>query len=119
MARGKAGITKYIVWAILIASFVGFGAFGTVNFSGGVGNIGSVGDTTISTSDYARALQSELRAQQAQTGRAITVEQARQSGLTDQVLAQVVTNAALESTAPGRHSAVPVFVPTLGLRSVI
>ena len=96
MARGKAGITKYIVWAILIASFVGFGAFGTVNFSGGVGNIGSVGDTTISTSDYARALQSELRAQQAQTGRAITVEQARQSGLTDQVLAQVVTNAALE-----------------------
>ena len=24
MARGKGGITKYIVWAILIASFVGF-----------------------------------------------------------------------------------------------
>ncbi|NIY98737.1 peptidylprolyl isomerase [Salipiger sp. HF18] len=96
MARGKSGITKYIVWGVLIASFVGFGAFGTVNFTGGAGSIGSVGDTTIETTDYARALQNEMRAVEAQTGKPVTLEQARQFGLTDQVLAQVVTNAALD-----------------------
>ena len=96
MARGKSGITKYIVWGVLIASFVGFGAFGTVNFTGGAGSIGSVGDTTIETTDYARALQNEMRAVEAQTGQPVTLEQARQFGLTDQVLAQVVTNAALD-----------------------
>ena len=37
-------------------AYVGFGAFGTVNFTGGAGSIGSVGDTTIETTDYARAL---------------------------------------------------------------
>ncbi|MCR8547200.1 SurA N-terminal domain-containing protein [Salipiger sp. P9] len=99
MAGGKSGITKYIVWGILIASFLGFGAFGTVNFSGGVGSIGSVGNTDISTNDYARALQNELRAIEAQTGQPMTLEQARQLGLTDQVLAQVVTNAALDDEA--------------------
>lgn len=96
MARGKSGITKYIVWGVLIASFVGFGAFGTVNFTGGAGSIGTVGDTTIETTDYARALQNEMRAVEAQTGQPVTLEQARQFGLTDQVLAQVVTNAALD-----------------------
>ncbi|APX24847.1 MAG: peptidylprolyl isomerase [Rhodobacteraceae bacterium] len=96
MARGKGGITKYIVWAILIASFVGFGAFGTVNFSGGVGEIGRVGDTEITTAEYTRALQSEMRSMEAQTGQPMTVEQARQQGVTNRVLSQVVTNAALE-----------------------
>ena len=96
MARGKGGITKYIDWAILIASFVGFGAFGTVNFSGGVGEIGRVGDTEITTAEYTRALQSEMRSMEAQTGQPMTVEQARQQGVTNRVLSQVVTNAALE-----------------------
>lgn len=99
MARGKTGITKYIVWAILIASFVGFGAFGTVNFSGGVSSIGTVGDTEISTDDYARALRNEMSAYEAQTGQPMTVEQARQLGLTDRVLAQVVTSAAMDDEA--------------------
>lgn len=56
MARGKSSISKTLVWGLLILVVMGFGAFGTVNFSGGVSGIGSVGDTDISTTDYTRAL---------------------------------------------------------------
>ncbi|KAB2542400.1 peptidylprolyl isomerase [Salipiger aestuarii] len=98
MAR-KSGITKYLVWGVLIASFVGFGAFGTVNFSGTSDRIGMAGNTPISGSDYARALDTELRQLSQQSGQQVTIEQARQMGLTDQVLARVVTNAALDDEA--------------------
>ncbi|ANT59102.1 peptidylprolyl isomerase [Salipiger sp. CCB-MM3] len=99
MARGKSSISKTLVWGLLILVVMGFGAFGTVNFSGGVSGIGSVGDTDISTTDYTRALQNEMRAFEAQTGQPMTPDQAQQFGLDRQVLAQVVTGAALDDEA--------------------
>ncbi|MBU2962401.1 peptidyl-prolyl cis-trans isomerase [Citreicella sp. C3M06] len=95
----KNGITKYAVWGVLIASFVGFGAFGTVNFTGTTDRIGTAGDIPIKGSDYARALDSEMRQLSQQSGQAVTLEQARQMGLTQQVLARVVSNAALDNEA--------------------
>lgn len=99
MARGKSSIGKTLVWGLLILVVMGFGAFGTVNFSGGLRGIGSVGDTEISVNDYSRALQNEMRAFEAQTGQPMTLDQAQQFGLDRQVLAQVVTNAALDDEA--------------------
>ncbi|MBE9635836.1 peptidyl-prolyl cis-trans isomerase [Salipiger mangrovisoli] len=99
MARGKSSIGKTLVWGLLILVVLGFGAFGTVNFTGGLRGIGSVGDTEISVNDYSRALQNEMRAFEAQTGQPMTLEQAQQFGLDRQVLAQVVTNAALDDEA--------------------
>ncbi|WP_417725003.1 peptidyl-prolyl cis-trans isomerase [Salipiger sp.] len=99
MASGKGSKAKALIWAVPLLAIIGFGGFGAVNFSGSLRSIGSVGDTEITTTDYANALQSEMRAFQAQTGQPLTVQQARDLGLTDKVLALVVTNAAMDEEA--------------------
>ena len=99
MARGKSSITKTLVWGLLILVVMGFGAFGTVSFSGGVRGLGDVGQTEITSDAYARTLQNEMQALQAQTGQPVTMAQAQQWGLTDRALAQVVTSAALDEEA--------------------
>lgn len=92
MASSKA---KMAIWAVPLLAVVGFGGFGAINFSGNLRSIGTVGDTDISANEYALALRNALRAQAAENGQAVTMEQARQSGLADAVLTQVVTQAAL------------------------
>ncbi|MDD7970491.1 peptidylprolyl isomerase [Roseinatronobacter alkalisoli] len=82
--------------ALLALSLLGFGVEG---FGGGARSIGSVGGRDISTNEYARALQNELRVLQSQTGQTITMEQARLFGLDQMVLEQLVTTAALDSEA--------------------
>ncbi|SDI75743.1 peptidyl-prolyl cis-trans isomerase [Salipiger marinus] len=99
MARGKSSITKTLVWGLLILVVMGFGAFGTVSFSGGVRGLGDVGQTEITSDAYARTLQNEMQALQAQTGQPVTMAQAQQWGVTDRALAQVVTSAALDEEA--------------------
>ena len=63
MAR-RAGkkLSDLIVWAILGLLIVGLAGFGIGNFGGSVTDIGRVGTATISAREYARALNSELRA---------------------------------------------------------
>ncbi len=81
---------------LLAISLLGFGVEG---FGGRTTSIGSVGDREISTNDFGRALQNELRALQGQTGQAITTEQARLFGLDQMVLEQLVTGAVLDNEA--------------------
>ncbi|MFC2967563.1 peptidylprolyl isomerase [Acidimangrovimonas pyrenivorans] len=92
--KRKAG--DVIVWIMLAMIVFGLGGYGVTNFGGGVRKIGSVGNAEISTDDYARALRQELQAMSAQTGKNITMQQARQIGLDQQVLGQLVTTAALD-----------------------
>lgn len=82
--------------ALLALSLLGFGVEG---FGGGARSIGSVGGRDISTNEYARALQNELRVLQSQSGQSITMEQARQFGLDQMVLEQLVTTTALNNEA--------------------
>ncbi|EPX78426.1 peptidyl-prolyl cis-trans isomerase [Salipiger mucosus] len=98
MATGKSS-KKALIWVIPLLAIIGFGGFGAVNFSGGTARIGNVGDTEITANDYARALQNEMQRLQQQTGQAVTLEQLRQFGITDQVLARLVTEAALDEEA--------------------
>lgn len=69
-----------IVWILMGLMVLGLGGFGITSFSGGTTEIGSVGDTKITADDYARALQSEMRAFSQQTGQQITMQQAQQMG---------------------------------------
>lgn len=85
-----------ILMAILALSLLGFGVEG---FGGGARTIGSVGDRNISTDEYARALQNELRALQSQIGQPVTMEQARMFGIDQRVLEQIVTGAVLDNEA--------------------
>ena len=97
MARG--GISKTLVWILLALLIVGLAGFGAVNLSGSVRSIGSVGDQEIDIDEYARALQQEIRAIEAQTRQPLGFADAQAFGLDRNVLAQLVTAAALDNEA--------------------
>ncbi len=91
--------TSVMVWVLMAMLVGGLGGFGVTNFGGGVSKIGSVGDREITTSDYARDLQSQLNAMSQQFGTQITLAQAQSLGLDRQVLQGLVTRAALDNEA--------------------
>ncbi|WP_424942926.1 peptidyl-prolyl cis-trans isomerase [Aliiroseovarius crassostreae] len=95
MATGK--ISRTFGWGLMALVMVGLVGFGSTNFGGGGGSIGTVGDTDIDARRYARELDSELRAFQAQTGQQMTLSQAQAFGLDRQVLARLLASTALEN----------------------
>ncbi|MCY1125233.1 SurA N-terminal domain-containing protein [Frigidibacter sp. RF13] len=88
-----------VVWGILALVMVGLGGYGVTSFSGGKTELGHVGTRPITVNEYARALQSEIRATSVQFGQQLTFEQAQQMGLDRVVLQQLVTAATLENEA--------------------
>ena len=78
---------------------VGLLGFGAVSFNGSIQSVGSVGDTEIPVDDYARGLQNELRASEAQFGRVLSFSEAQAVGIPDRVLSRLVQEKALENEA--------------------
>ncbi len=98
MAKGAKGKGANIfVWIILGLLIVGLAGFGVGGFGGSVRTIGKVGDREITTSEYARALQQEVRAYEAQVGEPVGVNQALTLGIDRNVRSQLVTMAALDN----------------------
>ncbi|PTQ68887.1 SurA N-terminal domain-containing protein [Celeribacter persicus] len=97
MASGKGSGAKMVVWGILGLLIIGLGGFGTANFGGGVTRVASVGDEDISVNDYANALRTQMRAIEAQTSQPFSVTQAQEFGLSQQVLDQLLSQAALDN----------------------
>ncbi|EAQ03448.1 hypothetical protein OB2597_02472 [Pseudooceanicola batsensis HTCC2597] len=93
----KGGRTA--VWILMGLLILGLGGFGATSFTGTVRNVGSVGDQEITVQEYGRTLQSELRAMEAQTGEAISLEQAQAMGIDRRVLSRLLTNAAFDLEA--------------------
>jgi len=96
-ARKKA--SNIIVWIILGLLMVGLAGFGIGGFGSTAVEIGSVGNASITAQAYARALQAELRAQQAQGGPFTSVSAMRAAGLDRAVLDGLVARAALTHEA--------------------
>ncbi len=69
--------------------------------------LASVGDREVSTEDFRRQFDQQLRAISRQSGRGLTVEDARRIGLDRQVLAEMLRDAALEEQASVLKLAVP------------
>jgi peptidyl-prolyl cis-trans isomerase D len=67
--------------------------------SGGVSPVGYVGDEEIDINDYARQLQQDIRAVEAQTGQPLPFPEAQAMGLDRAVLGRMVTAAALDYEA--------------------
>lgn len=88
-----------IVWVLMGLMVLGLGGFGVTSFSGGSTSIGSVGDTTITADDYARALRNQMNAYQQQTGQPLSMAQAQAMGLPQAVQSQLITAAALKEQA--------------------
>ncbi len=99
MAKKKSAqnILVWILMAMLVAGLAGFGIDGFL--SNTVRSIGKVGDRDISTSSYARALQTEIRAIEQQFGQSLPFAQIQAFGIDAQVRSRLVTQAALESEA--------------------
>ena len=97
MAQGKT--TKTLVWILMAMLILGLGGFGLTNMGGGLRSIGTVGEKDISIDAYARAIQDELGAIEAQTGQRLTFAQAQEFGIDRAVLSRVVSTRALEAEA--------------------
>lgn len=106
MLDGLRIISKNIFGRALLAAFaalivVGFGFFGIrdvfTNFR--ADQLATIGDTTIGVAQYRSEYQSELQRLQRQARRAITNEEAKAIGLDRQVLARLLTSAALDQDA--------------------
>lgn len=95
MAAGQ-GITKTLVWILLGLLILGLAGFGVTNLSGTLRTIGHVGQADIRVNDYFRGLQNEIRAIEAARGESISFAQARDMGVTQRVLGQLVAQAALD-----------------------
>ena len=91
--------SNLVAYGLIALLIVGLAGFGLSDFGGGVRSIGGVGETEIPTDRYARELQGQLRALSEQRGSAVTLAEARETGIEDQVLARLLADAALEEEA--------------------
>ena len=99
MASNSKPMTRIFSWILLGFLFLGLAGFGAANLGGSVQSIGAVGDRDIPVTTYARALQNELRATEAQFGQQLSMQQAQAFGITNRVLSRVVMETALDSEA--------------------
>ncbi|MEC7964718.1 MAG: peptidyl-prolyl cis-trans isomerase [Pseudomonadota bacterium] len=97
MASGTT--SKTFMWGIMGLLIVGLGGFGATNLSGNITRVGSVGDEDIDVNEYARALQQDIRAIEAQTGSAMTFDQVLAAGVDRAALGRLIGQAALDNEA--------------------
>lgn len=96
MASGQG--SKYVFYGILAAVVAGLVGFGARNFSGtGRSTLGTVGDKPILVSAYVSALSQQIKAFEQQIGQPLTFALAQSIGLDQSVLAQVVSDRALDN----------------------
>lgn len=98
MAARKTA-SKTAVWVLLGLLVLGLAGFGATNFSGTIRTVGFAGDEPIGVDDFARELQREVRAIEAQTGERMPASRLQELGLDQIVLGRLVTLAALDNEA--------------------
>lgn len=96
--KGSGGWLAKILLGMLILSF-GVWGIGDIFRGGGSSVVAEVGDVQISTADYARAYQLELRQQSQRFGRTIDAATARQIGLPQRALQQLLFDTLLSQAA--------------------
>jgi len=97
MAARIKKLSSTFVWILLGLLIAGLAGFGATNLTGTVRTVASVGTETVSVDDYARELQREIRAIEAQTGQSLQMSDARAMGLDQQVLSRLVALASIDS----------------------
>ncbi len=96
--RSKAGghVLSLVMLGMIV---VGLGGYGVSNFGHQVDTVVTVGKVQVSTSQYARALKSQIAQFSKQFGSQFTFAQAQMFGLDAQTLQSLISNAALDNEA--------------------
>jgi peptidyl-prolyl cis-trans isomerase D len=97
MAAGVKSLSKTFVWILMGLLMLGLAGFGATNLTGTVRTVATVGTQTVSVDDYARELQREIRAVEAQTGQTLPMAQARELGIDRIALTNLVNLASLDN----------------------
>lgn len=97
MAAGVKSLSKTFVWILMGLLMLGLAGFGATNLTGTVRTVATVGTQSVSVDDYARELQREIRAVEAQTGQSLPMAQARELGIDRVALANLVGLASLDN----------------------
>ncbi len=97
MAAGVKSLSNTFVWILMGMLIVGLAGFGATNLSGNVRVVARVGNQEISVDQYARELQRELRAIEAQMGQPMQMSDAMALGLDQRALSQLVALASIDS----------------------
>ena len=98
LRRGSTGWIAKILLAVLVLSFAVWGVADV--FTGvGRGSLAKVGEQDIRVEDFQRQLQNEIQIISRQSGRRLTMDEARSAGLDNRVLAQLMAWAAVEQHA--------------------
>ena len=97
MAAGAKSFSKTFMWILMGLLMLGLAGFGATNLTGTVRTVATVGTQTVSVDDYARELQREIRAVEAQTGQSLPMAQARDLGIDRIALANLVSLASLDN----------------------
>lgn len=96
--RSKRGsVLVYALLGLLVVGLAGFGV--SIGTTGSSDTIARVGRVKVTTDDYVRAMQQELRALFQQTGRSLNMTEARQFGVDAMVLTRLVNDAAIDGEA--------------------
>ena len=97
MAEKKS--RRFFVWIVLGLLFVGLLGFGTGNIGGNVRTLGTVGSKEVRIADYQRAINSQTRAFEAQTGARLSFAEAQSLGLDQLALSQLVAQRSVDNEA--------------------
>lgn len=97
MAARIKRLSKTFVWVLMGLLIAGLAGFGALNLSGTVRTVATVGGQTVTVDEYARELQREVRAVEAQTGQPLQLSQVRDMGLDQSVLARLIAIASIDN----------------------
>ncbi|MEM6590034.1 MAG: peptidyl-prolyl cis-trans isomerase [Pseudomonadota bacterium] len=88
-----------VMWVLMGLLIVALGGFGASNFGGSIRSIGTVGNVDIDVQDYANGLRQALQAETQRRGEPVSFARAQDDGLDEQVLAQLIAEAAFDAEA--------------------
>ena len=100
MAAKRSKISKTFAWVIVVILVLGLAGFGIQDVlrSSGRNEVASFGSQKISSDEYVRSIQQEIRALSQQLGTNLTFSQAKSIGVTQLALKKLISSAILDQT---------------------
>ncbi len=98
LRKAAGGVTAKILLGLLVVSFL-FWGISNQFFGYGAGTVARVGDAEVTAQEFNTALRQRMLDLGRRVGRGVSLEQARAMGLPQQVLSELVSEAALDDQA--------------------